>query len=439
MPVRLTPSSNLSIHFYVGGNMLFHRPKSKSSIPQCVQGVQYYRQGNYEAAAAALEPYTQRQDLLGQTATFYYAMSCRSLGMAAMNGGAFTQAETWFRKALDVDDKNADLTNKLATVYARTDRPDRCAVEMQKVHRQHPDVDSTCRLALAQWRAGRAEQATITLIDGLRRHGPDADYCRQLALLAVSNNDFDQADKWLDEAIQADCTDWRSWRYKGLVAAAVGDLTEAVRAFHRASDLQPGNMEVLWQLSRAAASASQAGRKVSLALPEVRLAHEDTPLRHLANYIVFESDYLDACLHLPMDEKPEEYYSMLHMVVAMAMEMHPGYPDLYYHQSRILQRLDRLEEAIVHAQRAVEINPTYRQAWLQLSHLYVQTGRKVEAINALRRTIDTGGDWPDVHHLLGELYRGRQRKAAARKCYQRALTLNPDYHPAAEGLEQLAA
>jgi tetratricopeptide (TPR) repeat protein len=87
----------------------------------------------------------------------------------------------------------------------------------------------------------------------------------------------------------------------------------------------------------------------------------------------------------------------------------------------------------------VEINPTYRQAWLQLSHLYVQTGRKVEAINALRRTIDTGGDWPDVHHLLGELYRGRQRKAAARKCYQRALTLNPDYHPAAEGLEQLAA
>ncbi len=419
--------------------MLFNRQKTKSSIPQCVQGVKHYRQGDYRNAAEALESYTQRDDLLGQTASYYYTLSCRALGLQAMHREAFAEAEEWLRRAVDTTRGDADISTKLATIYARTDRPHQCAEAMQTAYHRRPEASAGNRLALAQWRAGGREQAMITLIDDLRRSTPSAAHYRQLALLSAGDNDYPEAARWLEQAIQADCSDWRSWRYKGLVATATGDLTEAVRCFHRAADLQPGNLEVLWQLSRTAAAAGEAGQKITLSLPEESMPVEETPIRHLANYIAFEPDYLDACLHLPMDTEPERYYTMLQSVVAMAIVMHPDHPELHYHQSRIHLRLGQMDHAIEHAALAVKLDPTYKQAWLHLAKLYTQVGQKEQAIVALRRTINNGGDWPDVHHLLGELYRGRHRKNAARRCYHRALTLNPQYHLAAEGLEKLAA
>jgi tetratricopeptide (TPR) repeat protein len=392
--------------------MLFKRRKQRSSVPQCVKGVQYYRQGNYRCAAEALEVYTRRKDLLGQTASHYYTMSCRALGVQAMGREAFTEAEQWLRRALE---------------------------EMRTSYSSRPGGDSGNRLALAQWRAGRGDQAMITLIDDLRRSGSSPARYRQLALLAAGDNDFVEAARWLEQAIQADCSDWRSWRYKGLVATVKGHLPEAIHAFQRAAALQPGNLELLWQLSRTVAAARDGGLRITLPLPEATMPVEETPLRHLANYVTFEPDYLEACLHLPMDAEPERYYTMLQSVVGMALVIHPDYADLYYHQSRICQRLDQLDDAIDLARKAVERNPNYRQAWLHLAKLCMQIGRKDEAIHALRRTVTSGGDWPDVHHLLGELYRSRHRKNAARQCYQRALMLNPHYQPAAEGLEKVAA
>lgn len=406
------------------------------------RGIDLYRQGRYEQAAAELANVSARTDMLGDVARFYAAMSQRAMGIEALREERFEEAEKHLLAAARSIGNEADLSGYLASVYAQTDRHDMCVAAMERAERVgRADPSFSRKLAQARWRAGRRTEAYMTLTAALRESGPDSKLYVQLGLFYAAEERYDQAHKAMSSAVEADCSNCDAHFHLALIEAAQGHVQAAVRLFQRAFELRPGDLMLAYHLALAAKAASQEGYRVVLRLPEPGQVPSDSQIRQLAGYITNEPAFIEAFLSLPASAIDGELFKVLGGVVQMALDEHDDYADLNYYCSGIFRRLGKGELAINYARQAVQINPSYVQALLQLGELCGQGGRHSEAIECLERAIACGADFPDVHFRLAEvMLRGKVASpTAAKKHLNRALQLNPHYAPAAEALASMAA
>jgi tetratricopeptide (TPR) repeat protein len=80
-----------------------------------------------------------------------------------------------------------------------------------------------------------------------------------------------------------------------------------------------------------------------------------------------------------------------------------------------LQEDDRLDEALVHYERAAAIRPDYAPAYNNMGTALRAKGRVDEAIAAYRRALETMPDYPDAHYNLANalMEQNRSDEAAA--------------------------
>ncbi|HAU38751.1 MAG TPA: hypothetical protein DCX07_13675 [Phycisphaerales bacterium] len=415
-------------------------PPNGPEVDAYTRGIECYRNGQYDRAQAELSSLRDSGGILGRLGRFYYAMSHRLLGTEDLRAGRYDAAEGHFRTALEVVGPQGDLASYLAAIYARTGRADRCADAMERIADAQPDNPSLVRkLAQAQWRAGRRQQAYLTLSAALRRNPATGELLMQKGLFLAAEDRYAEARAALAAAVEADCANPDAHYYLALAAAAEGNPQAAVRSFQRAFDLRPGDCRIAYQLALAAKACKQQGVHVVLRLPEPRVQSAGSQVRQLARYCAAESDFVEAFLSLPDSQADGELFGMLVGVLQMALTEHPDYADLHYHCARGLLRLGRTAAAGEHARRAVEINPKYVKALVLLAKLCDREQRSDEAIAHLEQAIACGGDWPDVHCQAGELLGRHDRREAARRHLERALQLNHRYMRAAEQLRLLAA
>ncbi|MBL7133394.1 MAG: tetratricopeptide repeat protein [Phycisphaerae bacterium] len=415
-----------------------HTPLAQTSY---ARGIDLYRQGRYEQAAAELASVSARSDMLGNVARFYAAMSQRAMGIEALREGRFEEAEKCLLAAAGSIGGEADLSGYLASLYAQTGRHDMCVAAMERTEQTgRADPSFYRKLAQARWRAGKRAEAYMTLTAALRELGPDSRLYVQLGLFYAAEERYDQAHEAMASAVEADCSNCDAHYHLGLVEAAQGHVQAAVRLFQRAFELRPGDLMLAYHLALAAKAGSQEGHDVVLRLPEPgRQVPSDSQIRQLARYITNEPAFIEAFLALPASAIDGELFGVLAGVVQMALDEHGDYADLNYYCSGIFHRLGRGELAIKYARRAVQTNPSYVRALLQIGRLCRQEGRDSEAIEYLRRAVACGADYPDAHLELAELMLRRKSPGPARKHLSRALELNPHYTPAAETLASMAA
>ena len=404
------------------------------------RGLELYRARRYAEALAEFEQLTNPAPLTGQMAVFYRGLSHRAIGLGALRDGRFDLAEQHMRAAMGLIGRQADLSVFLAALYAKTNRHDRCATQMERAAEARPDSVAVCRdLAGALWRSGRRAEAYMTLTAGIRRLGRDARLHSQTGLFHASEERFEEARRCFAAAAEADCTSADAWYYLGLADAAAGDVRAAVRSFQRAFELRSDDLMLAYQLSLAARAAQEAGVPVHVHLPEPRTVPGVSRAGDLARFITTDGDFIEAFLDLPESEVDPEVFQTLLAALKTALAEHPDYADLRLHCCRVLRRLGRPEEAAEHAERAVRINGRYAAALVELAQLYSQRGRMTEAIECLMRAIENGADWPDVHCLAGELMLRCDRREQARQHLERALQLKADYARAAKAYASLAA
>jgi len=415
-------------------------PRDPLSVDHYARGIELYRQGQYHDAETELAHLLDQSSLVGRVARFYYAMSHRRMGEQALQAGQFDAAEKHFSNTVGTIGRETDLTGYLASIYAITNRPDRCVGEMEKVADSHPQAPTTWRkLAQAQWRAGRRIEAYMTLTQALRRLGGCAELHLQMGLFHAAEDRFAEAKSSFARAVEADCTSADAHYYLALSMAAHGDVTEAVRSFQRAFELRPKDCTIAYQLALAARAAEQDGYHVVIHLPEPVVLPAGSQMRQLAHYVAGEPDFAESFLSLPDSEMDSELFGMLVGVIQMALAEHPKYADLHHLCARAFVRLDRPGAAMEHARHAVEINPRYVQARVLLARLCARMGRPAEAIEHMEKAIDCGGDWPDTHCFVAELLKRCSEHKAAKKHLERALQLNAKYSRAADQLRSLAA
>lgn len=402
-------------------------------------GMELYRQGQYEQALDELGHLQDRPDLIGRVAGFYRGMSHRALGMRQMQEGRFDQAATHLREAAGTIGRQAKLCSYLAALYAGTGRYDACADELEKAVAADADNGQAIRcLAQAQYRSGRREQAYLTLLSALRRLPASGPLHLQMGLFLAGEERFEQAHEHLAQAAQHDCTNPRTHFYLALNYAARGEGHQALRSFQRAFDLRSDDLRIAMHLALAARAVQERGEHVVIRIRETAQPSTPSQIRQLARYVTAEGDFLDAFLALPPSPADAELFGMLAGVLQMALSEHPAYADLHLRLSQVAARLDRVEAAREHGQRALAINPAYVQAMVHLARLEARAGRRDQAARYADLAIRRGADWPDVHCLAGEMLAERDQPLA-RRHFERALQLNHNYTRAADALSHLAA
>jgi len=402
------------------------------------RGVHLYHQGRYVEAEQVLSSAAGEGGLIGRLGRYYQGLASHQVGLALARRGRWPVAQDYLQRAIGLIGRQADLGGYLARVCVQAGRPERAEAKLEAATGPDSPPALKGQLALTQMRAGRREQAMLTLTEALRTHGDSASLHLQMGLALSRADRFPEAGGHFRRAIECDCACADAHYYLALCEAAEGRCAEAVRHMERAYALRPHDLMLTYQMATIARAAAEGGRPVQLSLRSASTPPGQTHLQELADFVTRENDFLTAFLSLPPSEADEALFGLLSAVLTTALARHEGYADLHYQQSLLLVRLGRAEQAVRHAERALAINPDFVAARIQLGRLLADTDPPA-AVGHLRRALSGGGDYADVHMMLGRLYHHLGRDADARRELRRALQINPNYTQADEAIGQLAA
>jgi Flp pilus assembly protein TadD len=92
----------------------------------------------------------------------------------------------------------------------------------------------------------------------------------------------------------------------------------------------------------------------------------------------------------------------------------------------ILERLDRLDEALATYDRTVILDPNNELALLNRSKLLTRLGQHAKAAASFERLLARFPNHSEAHNSLGHLYVQLDRHREAVKCFERAIALDPN-------------
>ena len=119
-----------------------------------------------------------------------------------------------------------------------------------------------------------------------------------------------------------------------------------------------------------------------------------------------------------------------------ALRLKPGDAEVHYNLGLVLERMGRPEESLAATRAALKIRPAYPEAQAILGNALQSLGRLDEAIAAYREALRLKPNDSETHHNLGTALgrQGRAEEAAAE--FREALRLRPDSARASRSLGQ---
>ena len=109
-----------------------------------------------------------------------------------------------------------------------------------------------------------------------------------------------------------------------------------------------------------------------------------------------------------------------------ALQITPDYPLAYINLGNALLRKGNVDEAIVHYLKALQITPDYAEAYINLGNALLQKGDVDEAITCFQKALQIKPDYAGTYYNLGNalLQKGNVDEAIIH--YQKALQIKPD-------------
>jgi len=110
-----------------------------------------------------------------------------------------------------------------------------------------------------------------------------------------------------------------------------------------------------------------------------------------------------------------------------ALQITPDYALAYINLGNALLQKGNVDEAIVHYQKALQITPDYAEAYINLGNALLQKGNVDEAIVHYQKALQIKPDYAGTYYNLGNalLQKGNVDEAIVH--YQKALQIKPDY------------
>ncbi len=215
----------------------------------------------------------------------------------------------------------------------------------------------------------------------------------ELGVKALDEKRYDAAVDNFGKAIAADPKDYTAFFNLALAYSLQGKDADAVAQYKKTLELKPdlyqANLNLGISLLRLKSNAE--------AVPYLTSAVTAKPKEYRPNY------YLGAALLGSGD------FAKAQQVFLTALEADPKSPDAELGLAQTFAKLNRLNEAAPHFQKAAELNPVYRSDLLELASLYETQSQSQEAIAIYEQFPDN----PGAQERLGVLLIGAARPAEA--------------------------
>ncbi len=122
-----------------------------------------------------------------------------------------------------------------------------------------------------------------------------------------------------------------------------------------------------------------------------------------------------------------------------AIKLQPRWPAYLYNFGEMLRRLGQYNPAEEAYRAALALKPNDPELISVIGLTVALRGQREEGIEYCKKAITLTPLDPTPHFRMGVIFAQMGRNAEARACFERTLSLDPTYAPAAEGLKSVAA
>jgi len=350
-----------------------------------------------------------------------------------------SQAVDSYKKALALDPDSATIHERLAEIYAKSQRGRDAVVEAQAALKIDPDnVDAHRLLAriyvrtLGDMNAGEVQQENLAKateqFQAILKTAPNDTYSLLwLARLYRFQNKHAEAEKVLRQVIAHDPDNGPGLEQLSQLLIDEGNPAEAIELLSRAASdtSSPDIFDLLgdaYTQSKDYAKAEEAYKQAVAGDPD------DPGHRHgLAQALLSQDKYAQAL----------EQFNKL-------TELEPGTSENFLRAAQLYRRLGKFDEAASSLARAKQLAPGSLEILYNEALLYEDQGHYDDAVKVLTDAIagvksQAGGDGNPsalaiLYEQLGVAYQKQHNYSAALSAYDDLGKLNPDAHKRAEML-----
>jgi protein O-GlcNAc transferase len=338
-------------------------------------------------------------------------------GETAESVGDNSQAETIWRKVLQVEPNNGKAYNNLGNALRRQGKLPEALAAHQKALQLNPnDAEAYVGIGNVLNAQGKQQEALACYKKALQLNPKLATAYNSLGIALRGQKKLDEAVAAYQKAIELDPKYAYAYYNLGNVLSDQKKLDEAVAAYQKAIQLNPKFAAAYNNLG----NALRVQKRKEEAVGAYQKAIELDPKSATA--------YNNLGGVLKLDEAVAAYQK--------AIELDPKYAYAYYNLGIVLRGQKKLDEAVAAYQKAIELDPKDAAAYISLGIALYDQKKLEQAISnyktALSLPEDTTSITPTTAHTLannglGLALQDQEKFEEAIKYFDKAEELDPDY------------
>jgi tetratricopeptide (TPR) repeat protein len=390
--------------------------------PEYARAIELYNQERYAEAAETFDRFlTQGRvgELDGQLARFYSGRANRNVGLVALHQGEMRKAVAALDRACQVSPQQSDLRLQLGIALFNAGEHLRAAETLERVIRAgREDIKVQILLGRVWLAAGRYDVAEGLFLSLAESHVRYPDLWHMLALALAGRERLEAAAEFLRQALEVRPNYLAARLDLSRVAWLLGDYDRAQQEASRVVETDPDQTAGWWCLALAAFGRGdiEAGRT----------ALHRLPADHPGGAVL---------VALLRGETPEPSADPAARALAEAAAKRgapAGPPDWK-------RLIPAAREAMVRdLLMARPWRPNFGEV-VDLLEGEADDGLSRILQSILEERLAATPEFADLHFHLGRVHVRLGRLDEALACFQRAVTINPDYEQAQAALEAVAA
>jgi Flp pilus assembly protein TadD len=368
-----------------------------------------------------VEAEQQLNRILGKTPNEATALNL--FGTIRAKQGRLKEAESFFLRAIRIDNSLIGARMNLAYLYVLRGELDKTAAQLEKVLSQDPtNADAAYRLAWVLFSQGRFDECVAVVDKAKQSQTLSAPMLAVLGDAYLRKGDTTKAEESYLLALDAQSTSADALLGLAQLWQTKGDTTMAVAYLDRASNLT-NSPELLYKLARIARNLNLKEQAVAALKQAVQL-RPDEPSYHFAlgsawldqppdlqaaeqsfrQFLKFKPDDMQGQLHLGYVLLKQKKQAESRAWLLKSVRNGVGSPEAFYYLGLIAQAENDDAEAIQLFQKSVQLAPSLASAHVALGSSYLKLKDYVRAQQALETGVKLSPDDSKAHYNLAMLY-----------------------------------
>ena len=301
-----------------------------------------------------------------------------ALGLSEFSKGNFTSAAALFARAEEAAPGTTDALLYASKAYIHLEQFTAAEGALRRYLLGHAATgDALYLLGYVLHREGKAAESLETYTKAAQLRTPIGDDLKIVGLNYVLLNDYPDATKWLEKAVETEPKNKEAWYFLGRAYYTKSSIPEARKAFLKVLELDPRDAKAENNLGLILESEAQ---------PDAAM-----------------DAYRQAIQWQEQSVRPSE--------------------QPYLNLGSLLMEQSQVSEAVPPLQKAVELAPKDAICRLKLGTAYLRLGKLADAQRDLEKAVQLAPDDPAAHYQLGKLYKEMKALDRAKAEFDRTAEL----------------